>query len=110
MHPICVALVLSLVAPSPRLHAQGRPPITPPRLINLPTLDCRAGKPCHGSHGQVRLIIGVLGNGKASDIRVEIGDGVLADAAIAAAQQAEFVPGSYFGKPATMDYVLTLHF
>jgi hypothetical protein len=51
-----------------------------------------------------------LGNGKASDIRVEIGDGVLADAAIAAAQQAEFVPGSYFGKPATMDYVLTLHF
>jgi hypothetical protein len=107
MHPICAALVLSLIAPVSRLHAQGRPPITPPRLINLPTLDCRAGKPCHG---HVRLIIGVLENGKASDIRVEIGDGALADAAIAAALQAEFVPGSYFGKPAAMDYVLTLHF
>jgi Gram-negative bacterial TonB protein C-terminal len=110
MHPICAALVLSLVAPLSRLHAQGRPPITPPRLINLPALDCRAGKPCHGYHGHIRLIIGVLENGKASDIRVEIGDGVLADAATAAAQQAEFIPGSYFGKPAAMDYVLTLHY
>jgi membrane protein involved in colicin uptake len=58
----------------------------------------------------VRLIIDVLENGKAGDIRAELGDGVLVDAAIAAAQQAEFVPGSYFGKPTTMDYVLTLHF
>jgi hypothetical protein len=102
--------VLSLIATMPPLCAQGRPPITPPRLISLPTPDCRAGKPCHGSHGQVRLIVDVKENGKPGDIRVELGDGALADAATVAAQQAEFVPGSFFGKPTSMDYVLTLHF
>jgi hypothetical protein len=56
------------------------------------------------------LIIDVLENGKAGDIRAEIGNDVLVDAATAAAQQAEFVPGSYFGKPTMMNYVLTLHF
>jgi hypothetical protein len=104
------AAVLSLIATLPPLRAQGKPPITPPRLISLPTPDCRAGKPCHGSHGQVRLIIDVLENGKSGDIRAELGDAVLIDAATAAAQQAHFVPGSYLGKPAMMDYVLTLHF
>jgi membrane protein involved in colicin uptake len=58
----------------------------------------------------VRLIVDVLENGKAGDIRAELGNPVLVAAATAAAQQAEFVPGSYFGKPAVMDYVLTLHF
>src|ERR1700729_3218724 len=103
MRNICAAFVLLLVAPMSQLRAQ-RPPITPPRLISLPTPDCKAGKPCHGSHGEVRLIVDVLENGKAGDIRAEIGDGVLVDAATATAQQAEFIPGSYFGKPAVMDY------
>jgi hypothetical protein len=58
----------------------------------------------------VRLIVDVLENGKAGDIRAEIGDGVLIDAATEAAQQAEFVPGSYFGKPIVMNYVLLLRF
>jgi hypothetical protein len=79
-------------------------------LISLPVPNCRAGTPCHGSHGHVRLIVDVLENGKAGDIRAEIGDAVLVDAATAVAHQAEFVPGSYFGKPTTMDYVLTLRF
>jgi hypothetical protein len=109
MRQVCAALVLFLVAPLAQLHAQ-RPPITPPRLISIPTPDCKAGKPCHGSHGQVRLIIDVLENGKPGDIRAEIGGGVLVEAATAAAQQAEFVPGSYLGKPTMMNYVLTLHF
>jgi hypothetical protein len=110
MRPICTALVLSLIAPLSALRAQGKPPITPPRLISLPSPDCRAGKPCHGSHGQVRLIVDVLASGKAGDIRAELGDDVLVDAATAAAQQAEFVPGSFMGKPVMMNYVLTLHF
>jgi Gram-negative bacterial TonB protein C-terminal len=105
----CAALVLFLVAPPVPLRAQ-RPPITPPRLISIPAPDCKAGKPCHGSHGEVRLIIDVLENGKPGDIRAEIGGGVLVDAATAAAQQAEFVPGSYLGKPTAMDYVLLLRF
>ncbi len=52
-----------------------------------------------------------LENGKKREtIRAELGNEVLVDAATAAAQQAEFVPGSYFGKPTMMDYVLTIHF
>jgi hypothetical protein len=110
MRKSCAAVVLSLIGTLPSLYAQSKPPVTPPRLISLPTPDCRAGKACHGSHGQVRLIIDVLENGKSGDIRAELGDAVLVDAATAAAQQAQFVPGSFFGKPTTMDYVLTLHF
>jgi hypothetical protein len=106
----CVAIVLSLIAMLPPLYAQGKPPVMAPRLISLPIPDCGAGKPCHRSHGQVRLIIDVLENGKSGDIRAELGNAVLVDAATAAAQQARFVPGSFFGKPTTMDYVLTFHF
>jgi hypothetical protein len=109
MRKTYAAVVLFLVAPLAQLRAQ-RPPITPPRLISLPAPDCKAGKPCHGSHGEVRLIIDVLENGKAGDIRAEIGDGVLVDAATEVAQQAEFVPGSYQGKPTVMNYVLLLRF
>jgi hypothetical protein len=110
MRKICAAAVLSLIATLPALFAQGKPPVIPPRLVSLPTPDCRAGKPCHGSHGQVRLIIDVQENGKSGDIRAELGNSVLVEAATAAAQQAQFVPGTYFGKPTAMDYVLTLHF
>ena len=110
MRKSCAAIVLSLIATSPPLYAQGKAPVIPPRLISLPMPDCRAGKACHGNHGHVRLIIDVLENGKSGDIRAELGDAVLVDAATAAAQQAQFVPGSFFGKPTSMDYVLSLQF
>jgi hypothetical protein len=110
MRKSCAGIALSLIGTLPPLYAQSKPPVTPPRLISLPTPDCRAGKACHGSHGQVRLIIDVLENGRSGDIRAELGDAILIDAATAAAQQAQFVPGSFFGKPTSMDYVLTLHF
>jgi hypothetical protein len=109
MRKLYAALVLSLIAPLSQLGAQ-RPPILPPRLISLPTPDCRAGKACHGSHGQVRLIVDVLENGKPGDIRAELGSAVLVDAATAAVQQAEFTPGYFFGKPVQMNYVVTLRF
>ena len=109
MRRICSVIVLFLLEPLTQLSAQ-KPPITPPRLISFPAPDCKAGKPCHRSHGRVRLIVDVLENGKAGDIRAEIGDPVLVAAATAAAQQAQFVPGSYFGKPTAMEYVLSLHF
>jgi hypothetical protein len=79
-------------------------------LISIPTPDCGEGKPCHHSHGAVRLIVDVLENGKPGDIRAEVGKEVLVEAATVAAQQAEFVPGTYLGKPAMMNYVLTMHF
>src|ERR1700723_3130447 len=109
MRKLKAVLVLSLIAPLTPLCAQ-RPPILPPRLVSLPTPDCRAGKPCHGSHGEVRLIVDVLENGKAGDIRAEIGDAVLVAAAPLAVQQAEFTPGYFFGKPVLMNYVVTLRF
>jgi len=56
------------------------------------------------------LIVDVLENGKAGDIRAEIGDGILVETATEMAQQAEFVPGSFFGKPTVMNYVLTIKF
>jgi hypothetical protein len=92
------------------LPAQSRPPITPPRLVSIPTPDCRSGKACHRSHGQVRLILDVLEDGKVGDIRVELGDARLVDAATEVAQQAEFVPGSFLGKPQSMNFVLNLSF
>jgi TonB family protein len=82
----------------------------PPKLISISPPDCRSGKPCHGNHGQVRLIVDVLPDGKVGEIRVEIGDATLADAATEVAQQAEFPPGSFLGKPQSMDYVLNFHF
>jgi outer membrane biosynthesis protein TonB len=86
------------------------PSVVPPRLISMPAPDCRAGKACHHTHGQVRLIVDVLEDGKVGDIRVELGDSVLADAAAAAVQQAEFSAGYYLGKPQTMDVVLNFKF
>ena len=112
MRTVWALLPLFLGAPLLlQLHAQNRPSITPPRLIRMPPPDCREGKVCHRTHGQVRLIVDVLEDGKVGDIRVEIGDdAALADAATAAAQQAEFVAGSFLGKPQVMDYVLNFRF
>lgn len=111
MRPACAPLVIFLAAPvAMTLQAQSMPSVVPPRLISIPNPDCRAGKSCHRNHGQVRLIVDVLEDGKVGEIRVELGDPVLAEAATAAAQQAEFVAGSYLGKPQNMDFVLKFNF
>jgi TonB family protein len=102
---LAVAALFSL-----SLQGQGRPPVTPPRLISIPTPDCSAGRSCHRSHGKVRLILDVLEDGKVGDIRVEEGNASLADAAAEVAQQAEFVPGTVLGKPQSMNFVLNMSF
>ena len=84
MRKIGAAIVLSLVAPMVPMCAQSKPPVIPPRLVSLPSPDCGAGKPCHRSHGHVRLIVDVLETGKAGDIRAELGNPVLIDAATTA--------------------------
>jgi TonB family protein len=76
----------------------------------MPTPGCVSGSPCHRSHGHVRLVIDVLEDGKVGEIRVETGNARFADAAIEAAQQAQFIPGSYLGVPQNMDYVLNIRF
>ena len=109
MRKLIAAIVLFLIAPLAPLRAQ-RPPVLPPRLISLPRPDCGWGKPCHGSHGEVRLIVEILEDGKVGEIRDELGSDVLVAAATAAVQQAQFTPGYFFGKPVVMDYTVTLHF
>ncbi len=111
MRPACAHFLIFLAAPvCTTLQAQSMPSVVPPRLISIPNPDCRSGKSCHRTHGQVRLIVDVLPDGKVGEIRVEIGDPVLADAATTVAQQAEFVAGSYLGKPQNMDFVLNFSF
>lgn len=103
-------LPLFLAPVSVALEAQSMPSVVPPRLISMPAPDCGAGKACHHSHGQVRLIVDILEDGKVGEIRVELGDSVLADAATAAVQQAAFAAGYYLGKPQSMDVVLNFRF
>jgi TonB family protein len=103
-------LPLFLGPVSVTLGAQSMPSVVPPRLISMPPPDCRSGKACHRSHGQVRLVVDILEDGKVGDIRVELGDSVLADAATEAVQQAEFAAGYYLGKPQSMDVVLNFRF
>jgi hypothetical protein len=103
-------LLLGLSAPSSHLQAQGMPPVLPPRLISIPTPNCRVGKNCHHAHGLVRLIVDVQADGKVGDVRAELGDARLIDAATDIAYQAEFLPGKLQGQPANMVYVLNLSF
>ena len=91
-------------------EGQGRPAVIPPRLISMPNPDCRSGKSCHGEHGHVRLIVEILEDGRVGDVRGEVGNATLIDAAAEAAHQAEFTPGTYLGKPKNMSFVLNLKF
>ncbi|MBB5338316.1 energy transducer TonB [Tunturiibacter gelidoferens] len=110
MRTVWALLPFFLAPVSVTLEAQSMPSVVPPRLISMPAPDCRAGKACHHTHGQVRLIVDVLEDGKVGDIRVELGDSTLAEAATAAVQQAEFAAGYYLGKPQSMDVVLNFKF
>ncbi|WP_158941450.1 energy transducer TonB [Granulicella sp. S190] len=111
MRTVWAFFALLLAAPvCITLHAQSRPLMVPPRLISVLAPDCRSGKACHGEHGHVRLIVDILEDGKVGDIKVELGNATLADAATLAVQQAEFLPGYFQGKPQSMDFVVNLRF
>ncbi len=101
---------ICLLLPLGAAEAQSRPAVIPPKLISMPHPDCRSGKSCHGDHGVVRLIVEILEDGRVGDVRGEVGDAKLIDAATEAAHQAEFTPGTYLGKPKTMNFVLNLNF
>ena len=89
---------------------QSRPAVIPPKLISMPHPDCRSGRSCHGEHGKVRLIVEIMEDGQVGDVKGEVGDWTLVDAATEAAHRAEFAPGTYLGKPKTMNFVLNLNF
>lgn len=110
MRILCVFSLLCLLWLPSWVPAQSMPPIVPPRLISMPAPDCSAGTACHRTHGQVRLIVEVLEDGKVGDVRVELGKATLAAAAAEAVSQAEFAPGRFYGKPQSMSIVLNQRF
>jgi hypothetical protein len=110
MRTLRALLFTGFLLPSAIAEGQTRPAVIPPKLISMPHPDCRSGQYCHGDHGGVRIVIEVLEDGRVGEVKGEVGDSKLVDAATQAAQQAEFTPGTYLGKPKDMNYVMNLKF
>ena len=110
MRTSCALVFTCCLLSLPQAKAQSRPAVIPPKLITMPRPDCSSGKSCHRAHGDVRLVLEILEDGKVGDVSCEVGESKLIDAAIAAAQQAEFTPGTYLGEPKNMNFVLRMKF
>jgi TonB family protein len=88
----------------------GKPPVVPPHPVKLVKPDCGDGRSCHGIHGVVVVIVDVLTDGTVGDATVDKGDPRLADAALKAAKQCRFQPGTLLGKPTSMNFDLKYQF
>ncbi len=86
------------------------PRIVPPRVEKMVTPDCNEGQTCHGIHGEVVVVLDVLADGTAGDISVRSGDPRLFDDAKKAAKQCTFAPGTFLGKPTSMNLNLKFEF
>jgi TonB family protein len=94
-----------------RAHGQsGKPPVVPPRPIKIVKPDCSTGQACHGVHGLVVVTVDVLTDGSVGETTLQSGDPPLSDAAVAAAKQCLFEPGTFNGKPTSMNYDLKYKF
>ena len=103
---LCASVTLVSLA-----HGQaGKPPVVPPRPVKLAKPDCSDGQSCHGIHGVVVVIVDVLTDGTVGDATVDKGDPRLADAALKAAKQCRFQPGTLLGKPTSMNFDLKYQF
>jgi len=91
------------------VHSQS-PPVLPPRLIKSVKPDCGVGKSCHGVHGIVIVTVEVLTDGTVGDANVQSGDPQLVEDALKAAKQCRFQPGTFKGKPTSMDFDLKYQF
>ena len=95
---VIFALVLSAgVTLIDRAQSQ-KPPVVPPRPIKMFKPDCGAGQSCHGIHGLVVVTVDVLTDGTVGDATVKKGDSRLVDAALKAAKQCRFQPGTFAWK------------
>lgn len=92
------------------LRGQSKPPIVPPRPLKLFKPDCSVGKPCRGIHGVVVITVSVLTDGTVGDTTPKSGDDRLVPFAEEAARQCRFDPGTFNGKPMSMDYDLRYKF
>lgn len=101
---VCIAMALT-----GQLRAQ-KPPVVPPRPVKLVKPDCGVGQSCHGKHGLVVVTVDVLADGTVGDAEVSTGNPELADDALKAAKQCRFQPGTFNGKPTSMNYDLKYKF
>jgi TonB family protein len=86
-------------------------PIVPPVPVKLVKPDCGDGESCHGIHGVVVVGVYVLADGTVDDATVDDkSDPRLADAALKAAKQCRFQPGTLHGKPTRMHFDLKYNF
>lgn len=87
-----------------------RPAIVPPHPTKLVKPDCSVGKSCHGIHGLVIVTVDVLTDGTVGDSTVKRGDPRLADDALKSAKQCRFQPGTFNGKPTSMNFDVKYQF
>jgi TonB family protein len=111
-----VILAAAIVTSAYRTRGQsppaGKPPVVGPRIVQVVKPDCSVGQSCHGIHGVVTLIVDVQTDGTAGDVDAKDagGDTRLTEAAIAAAKNCRFKPGTLNGKPTSMNLDLTYKF
>src|SRR5262249_3097052 len=87
-----------------------KPPVVPPHLTKRVKPDCGVGKSCHGIHGIVIVTVDVLTDGTVGDANVKSGDPRLADDALDAARRCHFQPGTFNGKPTSMNFDIQYQF
>jgi TonB family protein len=97
------------------MHGQANtfaqtPPVVPPYLTKLAKPDCSVGKSCHGVHGVVVVTVDVLTDGTVGEAKIKSGDNQLVEDALKAAKQCRFTPGTFKGKPTSMNYDLDYKF
>jgi len=88
----------------------GKPPIVPPHAIKVAKPDCGVGQSCHGIHGLVIVTVDVQTDGSVGDVTTKSGDQRLVDVAVKAAKQCRFKPGTFNGKPTSMNFDLKYQF
>jgi Gram-negative bacterial TonB protein C-terminal len=93
----------------PHTQLKG-PPVVLPSIIKMVKPDCDVGQSCNGIHGDVVVIVDVLADGTIGDVTARSGDPRLFDVAIEAASCCTFQPGTFLGKPTSMNLDLKYRF
>lgn len=107
---IAIVCGAGLALISPANGQSKRPPITPPHVVKLVKPDCGTGQSCNGIHGMVVVTVDVLTDGTVGDTTIKTGDPRLTDVAVKAAKQCRFEPGTFNGKPTSMNFDIKYQF
>ncbi|WP_162601458.1 energy transducer TonB [Occallatibacter savannae] len=72
--------------------------------------DCSKGNLCHDLHGEATVTVNVLTDGSVGDTYPKGTNQILMDAAEEAARHCRFEPGTFAGKPTSMNFDLHYKF